>query len=221
MKGEFMNSRQTKLACTLLSGLICCAFIYPAQADLQPSVIVQSYGKHVGGNIVYTYQVTNLGLEPLFGFNIGCNCQEDPHVADDERPELVFFPLNYDFNTGVPKVSYTAPPGWYGVVEFYEEVSYISIGFEPTSGSGISLLPGYNGTFSITLPRRPPDESFYADRPEGAAYFYDKNRHGYLTGHYSYYEDDATGQSRVVSYPMQLIDLTPPTISVTHSLAIL
>lgn len=102
-KGEFMKIGQTKFACIVLSGLICCAFTNPALADEQPSVIIQSYGKHTGGNIVYTYQVTNRGPERLFAFDIGCNCQNG--VPDDDRPELVFYPLNYDFNTGVPGTS--------------------------------------------------------------------------------------------------------------------
>ena len=60
-----MKIRQSKLVHIMITALIYCALFNTVHADGQPSVIVQSYGKHVGGNIVYTYQVTNRGPEPL------------------------------------------------------------------------------------------------------------------------------------------------------------
>jgi hypothetical protein len=204
---------------SILACLIWLAGFSNALADAQPSVSVQSYAKHVGSNTVYTYRVTNHGPERLFSFNIGCNCTN----AEDtnSKPQLVIYPVNYDFDYGnfgiTSKDSYVAPTGWEGNVAHYEDQGYISFEFSAWN-TGISLLPGYTETFSI-ITRTIDDSgiiSLYASGgDEGEAYFYDVNRRGYLTGHYSYREDDATGQSRVVSYPMQLIDQTPPTISVT------
>ncbi len=221
-----MKTSQTKSAYSLFFALICCVLLNPAQAGSQPSVTVQSYAKHVGSNTVYTYRVTNHGPNRLFSFQIGCFCHnsDDPQVLNDE-PQLVIYPVDYDFEKeygGTSAGSYSAPTGWYGLVAHYEDISYISFDFNTTWGSGISLLPGYTETFSIITPTK-GDPSFilYTEHPKGTAYFYEKNRRGYLTGHYSYREDDATGKSRVVSYPMQLMDQTPTSISVTLSPATL
>jgi hypothetical protein len=224
MKGEFMKTNQTTPVQWLFACLIGFALFNLAQAGTQPSVTVQSYARHMGANTVYTYRVTNLGPNRLFSFQIGCFCHnsDDPKALNDE-PELVIYPVDYNFkNDSTSKGSYSAPTGWYGLVAHYEDISYISFDFNTTSGSGISLLPGYTETFSIITPTKDdPHFILYAEHPKGVAYFYDKNKRGYLTGHYSYREDDAAGKSRVVSYPMQLIDQTPPTLTVTLSPATL
>lgn len=221
MKGKFMkiSPMRFKLLC-----LIGCALFNPAQAETQPSVTVQSYAKHMGSNTVYTYRVTNHGPKRLFRFTIGCNCT---HTANTKsEPQLVIYPVDYDFNKeygGDSESGYSAPAGWSGGVAHYEGIDYVSFEFETSLDSGISLLPGYTETFSIITPTIDDRDhfSFYVDRPEGAAFFYDKNRRGYLIGHYSYRENDATGKSKVVSYPMQLIDQASPTLSVTLSPATL
>lgn len=216
-----MESSRKNFMRFTLSCLICCAAINLAQAEPQPSVTVQSYAKHAGSNTVYTYRVTNYGPDRLFRFNIGCLCTNARHT--NSEPELVIYPVDYDFDFGdfgkTSKGSYYAPTGWSGSVAHYEDIDYISFEFSTTSGSGVSLLPGYTETFSITTPTIDDRDhfSFYKDRAEGAAFFYDKNRRAYLIGHYSYREEDATGKSRVISYPMQLMDQTPPLISVALS----
>ena len=215
MKGYFMKISPIKSMCLLLSCLIGCAIFNFAQAATQPSVTVQSYATHDGSNTVYTYRVTNHGPKRLFRFTIGCLCQDET-----DEPQLVIYPVSFDFNQeygGDSASSYKAPTGWKGNVARYEGIDYIGFDFKAIRGSGISLLPGYTDTFSIITPTIDDRDhfNFYVDRPEGAAFFYDKNKRGYLTGHYSYAEDDAAGIYRVVSYPMELIDKTPPTLTVT------
>jgi len=207
-----------------------------AQAGTQPSVTVQSYAKHAGSNIVYTYRVTNLGPNRLFSFSIGCNCLnwEDPQVPG-AGPQLIVYPIDYVFQTkdcgetslvcgNTSPSSFSAPTGWDGNVEGYERRDYISFKFETTWGSGISLLPGYTETFSIITPaidnRKYSNLFEHRPKPTDKA-FYELNRQAYLSGYYSYREDDAAGKYRVVSYPMQLIDQTPPTLSVSLSPATL
>lgn len=208
----------------MLACLIACAAFSTAQAA-QPQITVQSHARHVGTNTVYTYRVTNQGPDPLFRFTIGCICTDAEDTND--QPQLVIFPIDYVFrnNCGessscgnTSKDSYTAPTGWYGVVAFYEGTGFFSFDFDTEWKSGVSLLPGYSATFSIVTPTRGED---FSDHPLGNAYFYDKNKRGYLTGHYSYRENLPSGDNRVVSYPMQLIDQVPPTLSVTLSPATL
>jgi hypothetical protein len=218
MKGDSMKNNYIKSLNFMFTCLIGCALFNLAQAATQPTVSVQSYAKHVGSNTVYTYRVTNYGPKRLFSFNIGCNCT---HAANtNSEPQLVIYPVEYDFDKeygGDSVNAYSAPTGWSGGVARYEGIDYVSFEFEASLGSEISLLPGYTETFSIITPTIDNRDhfSFYVDRPEGAAFFYDKNKRGYLSGHYSYREDDAAGKSRVVSYPMELIDKTPPSLTVS------
>lgn len=229
-----MKTNPVKSMCLLSACLVGGAFINPVQA-VQPQITVQSYARHAGPNTVYTYRVTNHGPDRLFRFTIGCNCHEarlspdSPPVPEDAGPELVIFPVNFTFGGNycdgevrvsscgtTAKDSYSAPAGWYGRVEGYEGTAYIGFGFDTPWGSGIS----YTATFSITTPTIEERSYFFLweETPEAAAgmgYYYDKNKRGYLTGHYSYRENDATGKSRVASYPMELIDKTPPALTVT------
>lgn len=201
----------------MFSLLIGCAVINPTQAA-QPSVTVQSYARHAGLNTVYTYRVTNHGPNRLFRFTIGCDCRDsnDPPPVPEDKPQLVIYPVDYNFDYGknglTSKNSYSAPTGWYGLVAHYEGTGYFSFDFDTEWNSGVSLLPGYTATFSVTTPTKGEDFSYH---PLGNAYFYDKNKHGYLAGHYSYREDIPNGGNRVVSYPVELIDKTPPTLSIT------
>lgn len=224
-----MKTSQTKLMKVLFSGVICCLSSI-AEADQQPSVIVQSYAKHAGGNIVYTYLVTNHGPNRLFRFTIGCYClnRDDPEVPG-EGPELIVYPIDYEFkyeNCGETSFvcghtspnSYSAPAGWYGSVAHYERRDYIGFDFAPRFDSGVSILPGYTGTFSIVTPEidTRPYRNTWEHRPKPKdKSFYELNRRAYLSGHYSYREDDANGRYREFAYPIQLIDQTPPAITVT------
>lgn len=207
----------------LLSCMVCFATINLVQAGTQPSVTVKTYGQHIGNNIVYNYLVTNLGASPLTQINIGCNCPNDfTGNSPDPVPQLLIYPVNYNFGPkgGVSAGSYSAPAGWDGLVAHYDEIGYFSFEFSPPMKSGISLLPGQTGTFSITTPKEEKLGYFiggYASRPEGAAYYYEMNRRGYLTGNFSYFDEDTDGKVKDFSYPMQLIDQTPPALTVTLS----
>ncbi len=219
-----MKISQIKSIRLLLFCLIGCAPFNSTQAAPQPSVTVQSYAKHVGSNTVYTYRVTNHGPDRLFRFTIGCICTNAANTNDE--PQLVIYPVGYDFNQdfgGDSESAYSAPASWYGNVVHYEGIDYIGFEFKARRGSGVSLLPGQTETFSIITPTVDGRDhfSFYVDRPEGAAFFYDKNKRGYLTGHYSYLDEDATGQTRVYSFSMQLIDTTPPILTITPTPATL
>jgi hypothetical protein len=231
MKGKLMKTSQMKPVRALFSSLICCALFNIASAGAQQSVTVQSYAKHVGGNTIYTYRVTNHGSNRLFSFDIGCNCLnwDDPEVPGF-GPQLIVYPVDYDFQTegcgetslicgNTSPSSFSAPTGWSGNVSHYERRDYISFTLSAWN-TGISLLPGYTETFSIVTPTKDDRKysNLYERRPKPKdKTFYELNRLAYLAGYFSYREDDAAGKSRVVSYPMQLIDQTPPTLSVTLS----
>ena len=218
-----MKISHIKLTRLLLSCLGCFATINLAQAGTQPSVTVKSYAQHMGNNIVYNYLVTNLGTTPLTEINIGCNCPEDfTDNSPDPVPQLIIYPIDYVFS---PKGraspgSYSAPSGWKGHDVEYDEIGYFSFKFATPFQSGISLLPGQTGNFSITTPKEDKRGYFigtYAMSPEGAAYYYNMNRRGYLTGNFSYFDEDTDGKVKDFSYPMQLIDQTPPMLTVKLS----
>ncbi len=232
----FMKTSQTKPALALFCSLICCALLNIASAGTQPSVTVQSYAKHVGSNTVYTYRVTNHGPNRLFSFSIGCNCLnwEDTQVPG-AGPQLIVYPVDYDFQTedcgetslvcgNTSPNSFSAPSGWDGNVAHYERRDYISFDFDTTANTGISLLPGYTETFSIVTPTKDARKysNLYERRPKPKdKAFYELNRLAYLNGHYSYRAIGGDGQSRVFSYPMQLLDQAPPTLSIKLSPATL
>jgi hypothetical protein len=175
----------------------------------------------VGNNIVYNYLVTNNKARPLTEINIGCNCPSDfTRNSPAPMPQLLIYPADYVFGPrgGVSPGSYTAPTSWEGHDVDYEGIGYFSFKFAAPYESDISLLPGQTGNFSIATPKidnRGTFWSSYASMPEGAAYYYDLNRRGYLTGHYTYYDEDVDGKGKMFSYPMQLIDQTPPVLTVT------
>lgn len=218
-----MKTSHIKHTRLLLSSLVLFVAINLAQAGAQPSVTVKTYAQHRGNNIVYNYLVTNLGTSPLTEINIGCICPNDfTGNSPDPVPQLLIYPVNYDFRPkgGVSAGSYSAPAGWKGHDVDYDEISYFSFKFVTPDESDISLLPGQTGTFSISTPKEERLGYFtgtYAIRPEGAAYYYEMNRRGYLTGNFSYFDEDTDGKVKDFSYPMQLIDQTPPTLTVTLS----
>ena len=218
-----MKTIYIQLTRLLLSCMVLFAAINLAQAGTQPSVTVKSYAQHVGNNIVYNYRVTNLGKTPLTEINIGCNCPNDfTGNSPDSVPQLLIYPMDYEFRAwgGVSAGSYSAPAGWKGHDVHYEETGYFSFKFAPPEESDISLLPGQTGNFSITTPNEDKRGYFigeYAMSTEGAAYYYEMNRRGYLSGNFSYFDEDVDGKVKDFSYPMQLIDKTPPTLTVTLS----
>lgn len=176
--------------------LLCLATLHHAQAGEQPSVNVKTYGQHIGGNIVYTYLVTNLAPIPLPSVNIGCRCRNvgDPKVPD-EGPQLKVFPVNYDLEKELTSDgSYSAPTGWYGLVAQYEDTGNISFEFSAPTGEGLALRPGQMATFRIIVPEQDL---------------------AYLTSYFSYHDYDTDGKFKRLSFPMQLIDKTPPSISLT------
>lgn len=215
MKTSHMNHLRLLLSC-----LVCFASIL-AQAGTQPTVTVKSYAQHVGNNVVYNYLVTNFGTTPLTEINIGCICPNDfTGNSPAPVPQLLIYPVNHDFgpNGGASDGSYSAPAGWEGYDVSYDEIAYFSFKFAVQSESNMSLLPGQTGTFSIITPKEEKLGYFvgtYAIRPEGAAYYYEMNRRGYLTGNFSYFDEDIDGKVKDFSYPMQLIDQTPPVLAVT------
>ena len=222
-----MKTISMQSICLMLTCLVAFAAAGLAQAATQPTVSVQSYAKHVGSNTVYTYRVTNHGPERLFSFSIGCNCRNREEPENDE-PQLIMYPADFDFNDGtISPSSYTTPINWYATVGRYENIDFISFDFKIVRGSGASLLPGQTETFSITTQTKDTSGiiKLYVSGGRGdEAFFYAKNKHGYLKGHYSYLGDAPTGSARIFrtySFPMQLIDQTPPILTITPTPATL
>jgi hypothetical protein len=109
----------------MLTCLVAFAAAGFAQAATQPTVSVQFYAKHVGGNTVYTYRVTNHGPNKLFRFTIGCNCRNRDEPQNDE-PQLVMYPADYDFKGGgVPRTSYSTPVSWDATVGTYDGTGFV------------------------------------------------------------------------------------------------
>jgi hypothetical protein len=169
-------------------------------------VVIKTYAQHVGGNIVYTHQVTNTGTRDIGSFSIG----EDTDMVDVDIPyykdqgELTAMPLGSAeyFASGdvlplpgdVLPSSVSGLSGWTAQVIQIEDSGLFMQWYSPSSPLLPDIRPGQTATFSVTVPK-----------PSAA----------YLTGHFS----AQLGGTGVWKYNdvMQKLDVTPPVLSVSLS----
>ncbi|NOU01656.1 MAG: hypothetical protein HOO95_08815 [Gallionella sp.] len=167
-----------------------------AQAVLPPAVI-KTYAQHVGGNIVYQYQVTNNSTCIIPSFAIA----EDTDYIDSNTPytkalgELSqVFPLGYgDVGSEVVQAtSYTAPPNWRAEITQIEESGLYLQWYSGHLLQDPVITSGQTANFNVTVPQID---------------------NAYLTGHFS----AGFGGTCPGSYNdvMQKLDVTPPTLSVS------
>ena len=154
----------------------------------QPSVVVKTYGQHVGGNIVYTQEVSNTGNREVAELSIG-----EDGLAD--KGELTVFP----FGSGVSNMrilpgSVSGPSGWTAELIQIEHSGQFFIWRSPAYPEP-AIAPGQTATFGIVVP---------------------KYNVVYLTGHFvAYYADGK--EPRTYNGVMEKLDTTSPTLTLTVS----
>jgi hypothetical protein len=169
--------------------MILCLLILPGGIAFaeQPAVVVKTYGQHVGGNIVYHYQVTNNGVRDVVGISFAENAELD-------RGELnVVMPVGLEsLDEGLNPASVSGPTGWKAEMIQIEDGGRF-LQWESPGYPQPDIQTGQTFRFSVTVP-----EYFEA----------------YLTGHFSAGYGD--GKDPWYYYGvMEKIDTIPPTLSLT------
>lgn len=175
-----------------LIGLAGLAFATIGIAMAQPPVNVGVYAEHYGGKVVYHYRVINNSPDKINAVEIGYDSKNDNDNYNDVI-ELLELPSGWDFDTGIPPASATSPPSWRVYVITSEGMPEISVAWRAIDDNSPRLLPGQTLTgMSVTL---------------------DKADINYLTAH--------AFINATLTVPLQRLDTTPPTLTVTLSPSVL
>ncbi|MGA7594571.1 MAG: hypothetical protein WCA64_05175 [Gallionella sp.] len=195
----------------------------------QDPVIVSVLAVHFGGNIQYSYGVSNhTQARSIVSVSIGNRGAQppDPVYSGNAQPELNIYPLGsywgppipFGDNRGeTPRVggTYTSPPGWSAGITEYGETTTFSIDWHRNVQNEPGIPPGQTFNFGVTVPTQ--------DVPRSA---YTTSDPAYLTGHFtvSFAQSDATDEGPefwTYTGPIVPVDTTPPSILVTLSPATL
>lgn len=192
-------------------------------------VRIQVHGTHERDNIVYHYKVINNSGERLNDFVIGStvigNTVEG--MVGEEIPQLERIPTGWKYGqegeTGTEIIlaptSTKQPPYW--ASDFYgqQESGNYYLKWETTpDGLAYAIPPGQSlAGFSVTVPLYDPNEAprdYY-----NAAQVVDGEQDDiYLTGSFKVnYWDTSKNELKNVWGPVEIVDTTPPTLSVTLS----
>lgn len=161
-------------------------FSHAALAE-QPSVVVKTYGQHIGGNIVYQHQVTNNGSRNVVDIALAEN-------AETDQGELNFvMPVgNVMCDPKINPASISGPTGWTAQMIQIEHAGCFLQWRRPRSPL-LPLQPGQTMRLSVTVPK----------------YF-----EAYLTGHFSAGYGDGN-DPWYFNGVMEKLDVTPPSLTVT------
>src|SRR5438874_8661344 len=153
------------------------------EASAAPQVRVKVYGQHVGTSIVYRYEVINDSPNSIVAVHVG-------YHSDRETWDLQELPVGWALDTGIPAGSATSPAGWGVTVIQPEETPSHALEWR-ASGPEWDLLPG--------------------QVLEGLTVVVRKADIGYLTSHAEIILGD--GDPKHFPVPLELADMTPPTLS--------
>ncbi|HEY0666453.1 MAG TPA: hypothetical protein VGD24_10335 [Gallionella sp.] len=202
--------------------------VSPLSHALEP-VTVKALAVHSGGNIQYSYRVSNhTSARDIGAVNIGDSGEQTPNSkyrGGNPQPELSVFPVDSYWGqpSGVgdqryiePRLGgiFTSPPGWNAQIMLYEETTNFSINWkidESITSNFPVIYPGQTFNFGVTVP---------ATNREPFSNYYSLGDLAYLTGHFTViftrskvtYEGPAFWRYTGVIIP---IDTTPPTLTVT------
>ena len=200
--------------------------IVSPMSHAQDPVTVKALAVHYGGNIQFSYQVSNqTQARGIVSVSIGNRGEQPPDPVNpaNAQPELTIPPTGSywkrmpdqgDSQNVTLRVggTYTNPPGWHGGILEYEETMNFSVDWN-LDLNGIKnfpvIQPGQTFNFGVTVP--------FNDDPRSP---YSMSDLAYLTGHFTVRFNDnekpATYTGSIVP-----IDTTPPTLTVTLSPATL
>lgn len=165
-------------------------------AIAQPPVNVGAYAEHRDGKVVYHYRVTNNSQDDIATVRIGYDTRNDSDNNNDSW-ELLELPSGWDFDKGIPPTSATSPFGWRVYVITPEEIPHHAINWRVIDDNSPRLLPSQTFTqMSVTL---------------------DNADANYITGHAFIRFPSKRQQPTSLTVPIERLDTTPPTLSVTLS----
>jgi hypothetical protein len=183
-----------------------------------PAVRMQVYGIHQGSDIIYHYKLINNSAETLQNFVIGSTYSTEDK---EEYPQLERLPSGWTYGeTGTEIIlapgSTRQPPNW--TANFYgqQENGNYYLEWETTPDGQVSgISPGQSlSDFSVSVPLidnelSPPD--YY-----NAAQVVGEQDDIYLTGSFkvSYWDVNKNDLQNVWG-PLEIVDKTPPTLTVT------
>lgn len=171
--------------------LICltCLAIGACNTALAQRPVVSVYGIHYGGKVQYHYRLVNNGPYEISSVWIG----HDARNVDNDVYELKSEPSG-KVDPGIPAASVTSPPGWEAIDISPEETLEHAIKWHVANANTPRLPIGQtlNG-MSITL---------------------DETDSSYVTSHATIHYSNRPSTDDV-TVPLQLLDITPPTLTVT------
>lgn len=184
-------------------GLALCLALVPAgtgkAAEPAPNARVGAYAKHVGGKIVYYYQVTNRSPLDIVAVSIGRDTRSDEDPANDIW-ELSELPAGWNPKLGIPAANSGSPTGWrISMTAPAEESKTHAINWEISNVKSPVIASGQTQTkMNIAL---------------------DKADASYLTSHavVTFADGPAAPKDSYVSVtvPVESLDNAPPILEVT------
>lgn len=198
-----------------------CFLLLPWQA--MAAVQVKVYGQHHGSQVTYHYQIVNNSPDKVFEITIGYGAIP-PGQTDSYTPELVSWPSGWearernsladDADISLVSGTSTSPPGWVAELYLVEE--------SPTHGLTWGVLgltrktydPNANGAEIVRLNAIQPGTSL-----GGMSVTLDVADASYINNHarIGYSRTNSPGVEPVLVVPLEKLDATPPTFSVTLS----
>ncbi|MDX8385284.1 MAG: hypothetical protein R8M11_02075 [Gallionella sp.] len=193
------------------------------EMDEEPTVKVSAFARHVGNRIKYHYRVENETEQSVIAISIGRDNRGDDDPINDIL-ELNSRPSGWDARFGLPSSSYRSPNGWRASMTTYneeeeteqteieqaetEEPLPYAITWKPLNERSTKLLAGrYSTKFSITV-----DEADVNFLTGHALIVLEENEEN-IEGQASDQNEEV--QVTTLSVPIELIDLTPPSLEVT------
>ena len=190
---------------TALMGLLCCGY---AVAQATPPVKVTVWAMHHGGEMIYKYQVKNLGTFPIKNFFIGFY---PPTGTADGAAELTVPPYYPEGTTlWLPPSVSQSPAGWGVFMSFPDESATFALRWVEANWHRETWPKAREA--GIPVPQNPPNVM-----PAGASWnqfsvTLPEPDNAYLQGHaYLMYGH------KELTVQMEKGDTTPPTITISLS----
>jgi hypothetical protein len=195
-----------------------------AHAEILPSSVhLQVYGTHQANSIIYHYKLINNSGESIRNFVLGSTYSSKMSY---EIPQLERLPLGWSYGreseTGTAIIlaptSTSQPPYWTPHMFGQEGIDYYYLEWEiAPDGQAYAIPSGQSlAGFSVSVPLYDPNEAppdyFNATQVVG------EQDDIYLTGSFKVsYWDSSKNDLKNVWGPIEIVDKTPPTLSVTLS----
>ena len=176
-------------------GGMCCLALSVSNAAMALPPVVSVYGQHYGGKVVYHYRLVNNGPYEISSVWIGYDSLNDnnPYTGVWELNEL---PSGLADDLKIPPASVTSPPGWEAMLINPEETPTHAIDW---------------GVADDNSPRLPLGQTL-----SGMSITLDKMDVSHVTGHATIHFSNRPSTDDV-TVPMQRLDTTPPSLTVSLS----